>query len=107
MRKRNVPIVADDQPMADLSNVTSLRATLIRSDNYSADDARNLNSISRLIISGLPLEIYLERRRRLYGPGDKPDRDEKGRVVWSRRELSKMSEGLANLVRHSPKTFVR
>lgn len=90
---------------AEPSDVTSLRARLIRDGFYGEHEERQLSRITRMLLSGMSADEFEVQRR--FGPWPKAQRDDKGRIIWSRKELAEMEPGLANLIKNDPKTVVK
>ena len=93
--------------LADLSDVQELRVRLIRDGFYGASEERQLQALSRVVVTGMTTEALAEETRRRFGPWPRPERDPKGRVVWTRREIASLGPVIRGAVAGSPQAVMR
>ena len=93
--------------LADLSDVQELRVRLIRDGFYGASEERQLQALSRVVVTGMTTEAFAEEVRRRFGPWPKPERDPKGRIVWTRREIASLGPVIRGAVAGSPQAVMR
>lgn len=78
------------QVLADLSDVQELRVRLIRSGFYGLHEERQLQGMSRIVLRGLEADSFDDEARHRFGPWPKAPRDQRGKVIWSRREIAEL-----------------
>jgi hypothetical protein len=87
--------------------VQDLRVRLIREGFYGGHEERQLRALSRVVVTGMTTEAFTEEVRRRFGPWPKPERDPKGRVVWTRREVASLGPVIRGAVAGSPQAVMR
>lgn len=93
--------------LADLSDVQELRVRLIRDGFYGAPEERQLRALSRVVVTGMTTGAFAEEARRRFGPWPKPERDPKGRIVWTRREVASLGPVIRGAVVGSAQAVMR
>ena len=93
--------------MADLSTIQELRVRLIREGFYGASEERQLQALSRVVVTGMMAEDFAEEARRRFGPWPRPERDPKGRIVWTRREIASLGPVIRGAVAGSAGAVMR
>jgi hypothetical protein len=87
--------------------VQELRVRLIREGFYGAHEERQLQALSRVVVTGMTTEAFGAEARQRFGLWPKPVRDQKGRVVWTRREVGDLGPVIRGAVAGSPQAVMR
>jgi hypothetical protein len=93
--------------LADFSNVQELRVRLMREGFYGEHEERQLRALARVVATGMTVDAFTAEVRQRFGPWPKPERDQKGRVVWTRREVGDLGLVIRGAVAGSPQAVMR